>query len=79
MATRKFVTADGGIFDTAGEAKHYEEVKPHLSYLVGVLGHSEENAEDIHAYYEENFRVPAKRTRKPKDEAAPAVEKKSKK
>lgn len=78
MAQRKFVTEDGAVFNTAGEAKHYEEVAPHLNWLVE-SGCEEGYAADIHAYYEANFRVPAKRTRKPKDEAAPAVEKKSKK
>lgn len=64
MATRKYLAADGTVFDTAKEADEYDARQPHLDSVVGFLNMGQDQAATAHfilEHFEQNFRVPAKR------------------
>lgn len=66
MATRKYVTDDGSVFDDKASAHAHESRRPHLDALIQNIGLEPQHAEAVLAHFEHNFRVPTKRARKPK-------------
>jgi hypothetical protein len=65
MATRKYVSADGAVFDTAKDADAHDARQPLLTKMDDDMVRDMQH-KDILCWFERNFRAPVKRAKKVK-------------